>query len=824
MFYIYKNENDPFVSFFKSINYSTIKDVPQKIVAKSIIYYAFDSYDKLYVDNHIINILVISNSIIDLQAIKGFNYYLPATPNLYFKYINDFGLKLLLPINICKESNWNKYYIDNSIDKYNKDINGVLSTIEHSDIIIINNNTNILDSNTISTNKKIFNLDIKKSKYDLFNINNYLSICNFGSNYLKNLHKNQLNIKLILLNNLFAQKIELKKNQCYIISRNGFKRVQDDYSLKMFFNYNFRGISFLSTNGVTNEIVLFIYPEKDMCKTFVELFENIEYYDSRIIGTNIYPLSADDNYRLHFFYSKYKMYHMLEYMIEHESFYYDIIIKYICKSNCCFKKKFNADKFIRYMHIWAAENSYEISKNELLEFIDTNKHLFIQEKLLLIGKNISNYGGSQKTSLQLYNELMITNYDVKIAIIGKTNIVPKIDKQDIIYFNDLSEISKHIQTVAYSYVIINKLDEILEDIDKCISKAIFISHNSMDPINSKIIKMSKYLYKVFTVNDEHQSLLFENSINCSVVKYINYLSNMNKVKNRTRFKNRIVYIGRISKEKNIELLLSSFVEFNKENNYELLIIGDGKFNINNTPNVILLGKLDYSSILFYLSNSDYLIIPSSTEGCPFVILEAFNIGIPVITSSIVGSNELLINENNGFSFDYYEYDQYRNTIDNWNVIEHNIKNINKNIPTLVSTLKKAYAVSINKWNEMSESAYQFSKRNYSKEHNSYINIKHITQLNHLLLITSLNLTFPIKYFDTKTEYTTYDLYQYDIIIHLSKITEHMYIVPLLYRIKQEMIQKNIHKISDSLGNYIIIHLESDKEQTVENICTLLGDY
>ena len=52
----------------------------------------------------------------------------------------------------------------------------------------------------------------------------------------------------------------------------------------------------------------------------------------------------------------------------------------------------------------------------------------------------------------------------------------------------------------------------------------------------------------------------------------------------------------------------------------------------------------------------------------------------------------------------------------------------------------------------------------------------------------------------------------------------MYIVPLLYRIKQEMIQKNIHKISDSLGNYIIIHLESDKEQTVENICTLLGDY
>jgi glycosyltransferase involved in cell wall biosynthesis len=827
MFYVYKNDNDPFLLFFKSMNYVTVKSIPQKIITQSNIYYSLDTYDKCDPSNNMINILVIHDSIIDVQSVRGFNYYLPVTPNLYFKYISDFGLKLLLPINIFKQTNWTKYYIDSSLSKYTKSINGVLSTFDNSNIIIINNNTRSLDSSKISKNKKIFNLDIKKGKYDLFTINNYLSLCSVCSNHLENPPKIEFEIKLILINDLFGKKIELKANQYYIIARNGFKFIQDirdSYSFKMFFNYNFNLVSFLSTNGVTNEVVLFVHPETDISKTFIELFEKIQYHDYRIIGTNTNALSADDNYRLHYFYAKYKLYHMIEYMMDYESMYYDVIIKYICNVNCCFKRKFNIDKFIRYVHVWAAENAYEINKKEILEFIDKNKELFIQEKILLIGKNINSYGGSQKTSLQVYNELLLSNYDVKIAAIGKTDLVSKIDKQDIIYFKNILEISTHIQKVPYAYVIINKLDEILENIDKCISKSIFISHNSMDLVNSKIISMSKYLHKVFTVNNEHQSLLFENNIECSVVKYINYLSNMNKVTTRTKFKNRIVYIGRISKEKNIELLLSAFTEFNKMNQYELLIIGDGKFNISNTPNVILLGKQDYNSILFYLSNSDYLIIPSSTEGCPFVILEAFNIGIPVITSNIIGSNELVINNENGFSFDYYQYDQYRNTINNWDVIDHNLKNIEMNIPTLVSTLKNAYNISIDKWNEMSENAYRFSNENYGCDHCIYTNIKHITKLNNLLLITLSNLPTPIKYFDIKSEYTLYDLYQYDIIIHLTKMIEHMYIVPVLYRIKLEMIEQDIHKISDSHGNYIVIYSESDKELIIEDISTLLEGY
>ena len=142
---------------------------------------------------------------------------------------------------------------------------------------------------------------------------------------------------------------------------------------------------------------------------------------------------------------------------------------------------------------------------------------------------------------------------------------------------------------------------------------------------------------------------------------------------------------------------------------------------------------------------------------------------------------------------------------------------------MVSTLKKAYNISIDNWNQLSENAYRFSNEHYGCDHCIYTNIKHITKPNHLLLIASQNV-IPIKYFDTKTEYTRYDLYQYDVIIHLLKMVEHMYIVPMLYRIKREMIQQNIHKISDSHGNYIVIYLESEKELIVEDIGVLLESF
>ena len=123
---------------------------------------------------------------------------------------------------------------------------------------------------------------------------------------------------------------------------------------------------------------------------------------------------------------------------------------------------------------------------------------------------------------------------------------------------------------------------------------------------------------------------------------------------------------------------------------------------------------------------------------------------------------------------------------------------------------------------MSENTYRFSNENFGSDHCIYTNIKHILHQNNLLFIHPESQS--IKYFDTKSTYSEYDLYKYDIIIHLSSLVYNMYIVPVLYRIKNEMIQKNIHKISDSKGNYIVIYLDSEKELIIDDVSRLVENY
>ena len=829
MFYIYINKDDPFLPFFKGMNYKLLENVPNFISKDTIIFYSLDS-QHLCTNNNMINILIINDSIIDIKNTKEFKYFLPLNPNLYFKYINEFQLKLLLPINFFNDTGTNRYFIDSNLNAYTKQIkNGISSTFIDSNIVIINNNTRCLNSNSLSKHKKVFNLDQTKSKYDVFEINNYLSLCNkykdvtiFNHNNINIIN----NIKIILIDNLNTP-IELTKNDCYIIARKGFKLTKDIYSLHLFYNYNFNVVSLLSKGNLANELVLFVHARDNISKTFIELFEFIEYNDYRIIGKNDNPLNYIDNYTLHYYYSKNKLYHMINCMINYENYYYDIIIKYTCNANCCLTNLFHVDKFIRHFYVWVAENNYSIDKidiTNLKKFIDSNKNLFVQEQILLTGKALISYGGSQKTSLQIYNELLLSGYDVKIATIGYSNLVSKIDKNDVIYFNNIVDLEKHIHTEKYKCVIINKLDELLINIDKCISKSIFISHNSMDFVNSNLISMSKHLHKVFTVNDEHRSLLYQNHIECQVLKYINYNNSIDKINNRTNFKNRILYIGRISREKNIELLISSFTQFNTnhKNIYELLIIGDGKFNISKTENIILLGKQDYGSILFYLANSDYLIIPSSSEGCPFVILEAMNLGIPIISSNIIGCNELVREGYNGFLFNYYDYDKHRNTINNWDVIEYNLKNTEINSKALLEALNRAYSISIEEWNVLSNNAYNFVNEYYNDKTSIDKNVTHITQNNHLLLITTSNLS--IKYFDTKNQYNDIDLYKYDIILHLEKFKNHDYLICLLYKIKAEMIDNRVNKLYDSNGNYIIIYLNEGRDELIHDMYDFLEMY
>ena len=60
-----------------------------------------------------------------------------------------------------------------------------------------------------------------------------------------------------------------------------------------------------------------------------------------------------------------------------------------------------------------------------------------------------------------------------------------------------------------------------------------------------------------------------------------------------------------------------------------------------------------SDIRAHLAAIDALVVPSYTEGCPYIILEALAMGTPVIASAVGGVSEIIQHGITGYLFDRY---------------------------------------------------------------------------------------------------------------------------------------------------------------------------
>ena len=116
-----------------------------------------------------------------------------------------------------------------------------------------------------------------------------------------------------------------------------------------------------------------------------------------------------------------------------------------------------------------------------------------------------------------------------------------------------------------------------------------------------------------------------------------------------------IFIGRIVKDKGIEELLYAFNKLSeKYSHIRLLIIGpkencmlssDVLETLKNNSKITL--KDQQKDIRPFLSISDVLVLPSYREGLGVVLMEAAAMGVPVITSNIIGCNNVVENEVNG---------------------------------------------------------------------------------------------------------------------------------------------------------------------------------
>lgn len=108
----------------------------------------------------------------------------------------------------------------------------------------------------------------------------------------------------------------------------------------------------------------------------------------------------------------------------------------------------------------------------------------------------------------------------------------------------------------------------------------------------------------------------------------------------------LLYIGRLSPEKGIDLLVEAWKTIAK-NDIRLYVVGYGPLeNIlkdNFANDIIYLGKIENAGTI--MSNFDGLIIPSRFEGMPFVGLEAMISKTPVISTPAAGLVDLFNDDN-----------------------------------------------------------------------------------------------------------------------------------------------------------------------------------
>ena len=176
------------------------------------------------------------------------------------------------------------------------------------------------------------------------------------------------------------------------------------------------------------------------------------------------------------------------------------------------------------------------------------------------------------------------------------------------------------------------------------------------------------------------------------VLYEKEINDLKKQKIRKKFKENSYFlsIGRLTKQKNHELLIKMFKKYKIQEN--LLIIGNGELhaNLKKLINDFELNKkikiINYQkNIFYYIKKSKAVIIPSLWEDPGFVMIETAYCKKPIICSDCAsGPREFIGKNKGGFLFESNSINSLKNAINNF-------KKTNKNL--LFKKIKYASAKS-----------------------------------------------------------------------------------------------------------------------------------
>ncbi len=120
--------------------------------------------------------------------------------------------------------------------------------------------------------------------------------------------------------------------------------------------------------------------------------------------------------------------------------------------------------------------------------------------------------------------------------------------------------------------------------------------------------------------------------------------------------NLVLWVGRLGKEKSLEVLLKAFKKVQEKNKKaKLILIGDGpeRRNLEELAaelkiNADFKGYLPREKLPFYYSSATVFVSPSTTETQGLTILESFSCACPVVVANSLGFKDFIKHGENGF--------------------------------------------------------------------------------------------------------------------------------------------------------------------------------
>lgn len=226
-------------------------------------------------------------------------------------------------------------------------------------------------------------------------------------------------------------------------------------------------------------------------------------------------------------------------------------------------------------------------------------------------------------------------------------------KPDVIHSQHIWIISGILNRYDVPYVITSHGAEFIT-----YKRTDIFDHYGFDAVNGcqKIIAISKDNIK--DINDkfpnaENKIDFIKNGYNSKefYIEELNKKEILEKLSIEKEYEKIVLFVGRISKLKGIDVLLNAAQEYENEKTLTL-IVGDGDFKeeLNdlkeklNLKNVVFLGSKEHNELRELYNIADVLVLPSRKEALPLVALEAMACGTPAIVTNLYGMDEIITKE------------------------------------------------------------------------------------------------------------------------------------------------------------------------------------